>query len=237
MIKMCGLKCLFIFFNLILLIAGVILLIIGAMHIKTYALIGSFMGHGLGSVAIILIAVGVIIVIVSIVGFCGVFCNNSTMLSCFICILIIMIILQLGAAFYIFRSRNTYQRTKASISDKARHNVKEYREGKRYVINAVQRKFHCCGADSSADWATSEGWANPEAVPDSCCRVETENCGQQKGNLYEKGCVWAINYYLMKNLLWIGALCVALAIAEVLGVVLGLYLCMNMKQKNYEDLG
>uniref|UniRef100_A0A3P8T797 Tetraspanin n=1 Tax=Amphiprion percula TaxID=161767 RepID=A0A3P8T797_AMPPE len=104
----------------------------------------------------------------------------------FICILIVIIILEIltGAVFYIFRS-------------KVRH------------LNPT-----CCGADSYTDWSKSVGWENHDAVPDSCCMVKTEGCGQ------DKGCISAIKLFLVKNLLWVGAVCITLGVTEVNNITL-----------------
>nr|XP_046233026.1 CD63 antigen-like [Scatophagus argus] len=238
MCKFCSLKCLFIFFNTIFLASGVALITIGVLQYSTYSQIGTFAGSGLSKIAIVLITVGVIIAFVSFLGHAGAFFNNSSMVACFICILIIIILLEIltGAAFYIFRSRTALLQMNSAINTKAHGVINEYRQENRHAINRIQEKFSCCGADSSADWSTSVGWENHDAVPDSCCVVKSDGCGQDKQKAHTKGCIQAIKLFLLKNLVWVGAVCIALGITEVFGVLVGVCLCLQIKQKNYENL-
>ncbi|XP_030611707.1 CD63 antigen-like [Archocentrus centrarchus] len=232
-----GLKCCFIFFNTLFLLSGVALITIGVLQYSTYSEIGSFTGSNLSQIAIVLIAVGVTIAFVSLLGHIGAFFNNSSMVACFICILIVIILLEVltGAAFYIFRSRTALLQIKSAVNTKARAVISDYSPERRRAINTIQEKFKCCGADSYADWSQSVGWENHNAVPDSCCVEKSEGCGQDKEKAHKKGCLWAINFFLMKNLVWVGAVCIALGITEVFGVLIGVCLCLDIK-KNYETI-
>lgn len=108
---------------------------------------------------------------------------------------------------------------------------------------SLSLQFKCCGADSYADWSQSAGWEKHDAVPDSCCVVKSEGCGQDKEKAHKKvwqenissnfhlfsaniycilwpcdprqGCLWAISVFLLKNLVWVGAVCIALGVTEV----------------------
>ncbi|KAM4524003.1 CD63 antigen-like [Odontesthes bonariensis] len=237
----CSIKCVFIFFNTLFLASGVALITIGALQYSTYAQMGTFAGNGLSKIAIVLIAVGVTIALVSILGHFGAFINNSSMVACFICILIVIILLEIftGAAFYILRSRTVLlQMTQmnSALNTKAQRVINEYSPEKRHAIDRIQEKFKCCGASSYADWSQSVGWENHDAVPDSCCTLKSQGCGQDKEKVYKKGCVIAIKQFLLKNLVWVGAVCIGLGIGEVFGVILGLCLCLDIKRKNYEDI-
>ncbi|PWA21521.1 hypothetical protein CCH79_00003128, partial [Gambusia affinis] len=218
--------------------SGVALITIGALQYSTYSQIGTFAGSSLSKIAIVLIAVGVIITLVSLLGHCGAFLNNSSMVSCFICILIIIVLLEIftGAAFYIFRSRTALLQMNSGINTQARAAVYEYRPEDRHAINRIQEKFSCCGADAYTDWSRSLGWGNHEAVPDSCCPEKREGCGHDKDKAHKKGCISAIKLFLLRNLVWVGGVCIALGITEVFGVIVGVCLCLDIKRKNYENI-
>ncbi|XP_073345212.1 CD151 antigen-like [Pagrus major] len=234
----CSIKCLFIFFNALFLASGVALITIGALQYTTYIQIGTFAGGSLSKIAIVLIVVGVIITLVSLMGHLGAFLNSSSMVSWFICILIVIILFEVatGAVFYVFRSRTAVLQMNSAINAKARGVIKDYSPERRHAINRIQEKFKCCGADGSNDWSDSVGWENHEAVPDSCCLVKSDGCGQNKDNIYSKGCISAIKRFLLKNLVWVGAVCIALAVTEVFGVVIGVCLCLDLKRKSYENI-
>ncbi|XP_045924836.1 CD63 antigen-like isoform X2 [Micropterus dolomieu] len=212
MCKFCSIKCWFIFFNTLFLASGVALISIGALQYSTYSQMGTFAGSSLSKIAIVLIA--------------------------FICILIVIIILEIltGAAFYIFRSRTALLQMNSAINAKARGVIYDYSLENRHSINRIQEKFGCCGADSYTDWSRSVGWENHKAVPDSCCVVKTEGCGQDTSKVHTKGCIWAIKLFLLKNLVWVGAVCIALGVTEVFGVLVGVCLCLKIKHKSYETL-
>ncbi|KAM9336791.1 CD63 antigen-like [Symphorus nematophorus] len=234
----CSIKCMFIFFNVIFLASGVALITIGVLQHSTFSHMGTFTGSGLSKVAIVLIAVGVTITLVSLLGHLGALFNSSSMVVCFICILVVIIMMEIftGAAFYVFRSRAALLQMNSGINTKAQEVISEYKEENKHAINKIQEKLHCCGADSSTDWSTSVGWENHDAVPDSCCKVKREGCGQNKEEeLHTKGCTWAIKLFLLKNLLWVGAICIALGITEVFGVLVGVCLCLDIKRKSYEN--
>ncbi|KAM4624570.1 CD63 antigen-like [Polymixia lowei] len=185
--------------------SGVALIVIGARSSVTYKEIATFTGTGLSNAAILLITVGVIVAVISLLGFIGAFIDNSSVMTAFICILILIIGLEIaaGIGLYIFRS-----------------------------------KFKCCGADGSSDWAGSAGWGKSDAVPDSCCVVTREGCGQDisTSNTHEKGCISAVKTFLLKNLVWVGAVCIALGVLEVLGVLAGTCLCLDIKRRNYQNI-
>ncbi|XP_041829981.1 CD151 antigen-like [Melanotaenia boesemani] len=237
----CSIKCCFIFFNTLFLASGIALIIIGALQYSTYSQMAVFAGNSLSHIALVLIAVGVTITIISLLGHFGAFINNSSMVACFICILIVIILLELltGTAFYIFRSRTALlqmNQMNSAMTNKARQTISEYSPEKRHAVNRIQEKLKCCGADGADDWSHSMGWQNYNAVPDSCCKVRSEGCGQDKTKIYKKGCLLAIKLFLLKNFVWVGAVCISLGVTEVFGVVVGLFLCLDIKRKNYANI-
>uniref|UniRef100_A0A3B3DL50 Tetraspanin n=1 Tax=Oryzias melastigma TaxID=30732 RepID=A0A3B3DL50_ORYME len=237
MCKFCSFKCWFVFFNTLFLISGIVLIVIGALQHSTYSQFGNFAGSGLSKISVVLIAVGVTIVLVSILGHVGAFMENTSILGGFICVLIIIVLLEVltGAAFYIFRSRTALLKMNNDINIKTREVINKYDQENRDSINKIQEKLSCCGADSYTDWYRSAGWATHDAVPESCCVVKKPDCGQHKDEINKKGCTMAIKLFLLKNIVWVGAVCIALGIAEVFGVLVGICLCLNMKRKNYQN--
>ncbi|XP_070712306.1 CD63 antigen-like [Pempheris klunzingeri] len=238
MCKFCSIKCWFIFFNALFLASGVALITIGALQYSTYSNLATFAGRGLFKIAIVLIAVGVTIAFISLMGHVGAFINNSSMVACFICLLILIILMEIvaGAALYMFRSGTSLLQMNSAINTKARGMIYEYSQENRHAINRIQEKFSCCGADSYTDWSRSVGWENHDALPDSCCVVRSEGCGQNMEKVHKKGCIWAIKLFLLRNLVWVGAVCIALGVTEVFGVLIGVCLCLNIKRKSYENL-
>lgn len=62
-------------------ISGIVLIVIGALQHSTYSQFGNFAGSGLSKISVVLIAVGVTIVLVSILGHVGAFMENTSILG------------------------------------------------------------------------------------------------------------------------------------------------------------
>ncbi|XP_020568013.1 CD63 antigen-like [Oryzias latipes] len=213
-------------------------MVIGVLQHSTYSQFGNFTGSSLSKISIVLIVVGVSIVLVSLLGHIGAFMENTSMLGSFICILIVILLLELltGGAFYILHSRTALLKMNSDINTKTREAIYKYDPENRDPVNRIQEKLSCCGADTYTDWYRSGGWAKQDAVPDSCCVVKKPGCGQQKEEINKKGCSMAIKLFLLKNIVWVGAVCIGLGITAVFGVLVGICLCLNIKRKNYQNL-
>ncbi|MEQ2159468.1 hypothetical protein GOODEAATRI_023195 [Goodea atripinnis] len=68
-------------FHFVLQVSGVALITIGALQYSTYSQIGTFAGSGLSKIAIVLIAVGITIALVSLLGHLGAFLNKSSIVA------------------------------------------------------------------------------------------------------------------------------------------------------------
>lgn len=47
-------------------------------------------------------------------------------------------------------------------------------------------QLSCCGADTYTDWYRSLGWKKHTFVPDSCCTMKHEGCGEDKSKINKK---------------------------------------------------
>ncbi|XP_068439550.1 CD63 antigen-like [Clinocottus analis] len=97
-------KCCFLFFTAIFSASGIALIIIGALQYSNYSVLGAFAMASVSKISIVFIAVGVAITLISLLGELGAFFENKSMVSCFISILVIIILLQIitGTVFYLF---------------------------------------------------------------------------------------------------------------------------------------
>ncbi|XP_033964064.1 CD151 antigen-like isoform X1 [Pseudochaenichthys georgianus] len=245
MCTFCSFKCGFIFFNMVFMASGVALLTIGVLHNPTFQELGEIAGKTLTKIAIVLIAVGSIITVVSILGCLGAFFDNYKLVVSFLCCLIIIILMEIitGAIVYTFYSKmilnpSALANIKGSVNymDKMKMIISEYSPEKRAAIDRIQEKLKCCGADGPDDWATSVGWEDHEATPDSCCVEKGAGCGKEKDKASKKGCIKAIYLFLGKRLMAVGVICICLAIAECFGVFIGALFSCKIKQKDYDNM-
>ena len=58
------------------------------------------------------------------------------------------------------------------------------------ILNYIQQKLECCGVQDPSDWQNNNNFKN-ETFPDSCCKVETPNCGQnyRPDDIFQDGCL------------------------------------------------
>lgn len=69
------------------------------------------------------------------------------------------------------------------------------------MIDEIQSRFQCCGANSPADWANNTEYDNGK-LPDSCCSVSPIKieCNMNNINHYSHGCVDIISEELKNSL-------------------------------------
>ncbi|XP_033911441.1 CD63 antigen-like [Acipenser ruthenus] len=228
-------KFLLIFFNSVFWASGIALIVMGAVSRSSYAQFESFTGGGLSQCAVVIIVVGVVITAISFLGCFGAWTDNRYLLGLFTAVLIIILIIEMaaGIVLYVFRSK-----VEGKIKNQAKKVIIEYNPNLVAIIDDIQDKFHCCGAENYTDWLESSGWKRNNSVPDSCCRVEREDCGNNitAGNIYYKGCVGSIKTFLQKKLKWIAAVCIGLGLVEITGAVLGCLVLREAVIKNgYEQ--
>jgi hypothetical protein len=58
------------------------------------------------------------------------------------------------------------------------------------ILDYIQQKLECCGVEGPSDWQHNIKFNN-ETVPDSCCKVETPDCGQnyRPDDIFLGGCL------------------------------------------------
>lgn len=229
-------KFLLVTFNFIFWVSGIALIIIGGVSRNSYIEYQSFTGGGLSSISVMLIVMGVFIALLAFLGCCGAWKENSCMLISFLTILVIILILQIaaGIALYVLRSKieNIIRKQALKVIDK-------YSPKMRDVVDDIQDGFHCCGIESYTDWFSSKGWGKNDSVPDSCCKVEKERCGSSdlsSDNIYQNGCLSAIVKFLKKNMVWIGAAAIGLAVIQIAGIIFSSLMIHDVLKKGYTEM-
>ncbi|XP_070304788.1 CD63 antigen-like [Salvelinus sp. IW2-2015] len=211
-------------------VSGIAFIAIGSMSLTTYTEIATFTGSALSRTSMLLIAEGIIVVgiTVSVISFLGCFGarTDSRSLRASILVMILTMEIVAGISLYVLRSK-----VDEIIKKKARSVISEYSVKNRPVIDDVQDEcIHCCGAENYTNWFRSKGWGNRSSVPDSCCLVEYDFCGQSSS------CVQTIRQYPGKNLVWVAAACIGLGVVEVFGALLGMCLFQDLRRRSYEKI-
>ncbi|XP_056158199.1 CD63 antigen [Lampris incognitus] len=226
-----GMKCvkfLLFFFNFIFWVCGLALIILGIL--VQVAVHNTFMIHDASaSVApLVVIGVGVVIFFIAFFGCCGAWKENYCMVTTFSVLLLLIIIVEIGAAIagYIFRGKisDVVQDTLTEMITNYNNSTDEFRA----TVDKMQKDLKCCGFNGSSDWKIFSSSGN--SVPDSCCVNVTKNCGvgtmTDAGKVHQEGCRDAVEEVLQKNIQWVIVAVLVIAFLQIMGIV---FSCMLMR--------
>lgn len=219
-------------FNLLFLLCGFALIIIGSIVTAKLTPYNTIMGVSFNGIGVFLIVIGGIVSIIAFLGCCGAYKESYCMLITFI---ILMIIMLLAVVTIIIAAFVVNGKLFGWLSNDLRGSVIGYnvstssspvsKTGLAYVKfwDDFQESTKCCGISSYMDWGLNVNFNNSWSVPDSCCNVTQTQCG--KGQLknptkiYTTGCVNQINIILKHNLVAVGGAAAALGILMLLGMI------------------
>ncbi|CAF1065721.1 unnamed protein product [Adineta steineri] len=220
-------KLLFHIFLVLYFIAGLSLLITGSVAHRHATKYSEITGYSLISGAGFIIALGVIIIVLSAVGFIGAYKNRLSLLQIFIGTLIIILLLQLIASIVAFTLHN---KAEDQLRTKLFKTLPDYDKNSnvRNEWDRLQQTMSCCGVDNATDWEKTR-----HEYPTSCCInnvCKTEESG--KNGTFTTGCyVYARNmFYRYSKAL--GGVTIFFFFVEIVGAVLAIHLLRDLKN-NY----
>lgn len=189
----------------------------------------------------IAIAVGVIIVLVAFLGCCGAINEVAPMLLAFFVLMLIIFILEVSAGALAYSKRNEIN---DKLSDefleaiKVKYGATDGKDqGITDAIDKFQGHFKCCGFNSLWDWHGSAYTNKTLSIPTSCCKdPKSKLCGTAepaaKSHYYKKGCFKEVMAFLRDHLLYVGGLGVALALIQILGLVVSMTLYCSIRNSH-----
>lgn len=227
-------KIIFILLNLLYLGIGIALIAVGSWLAATHNDFSAFTGSSYFSGAVLLIVAGVVVFFVTLVGIAGAFFQHKYILGAYVVVVVIIIILEIAATIVGFVFRDT-------ISDKATDNAvdavgkyyaneddENYDESIIKAIDFVQETFECCGWGTYMIWEDSPYFNETMMYPESCvCKNGTEKeCIMVLDfqEIYNDTCDADLSDRLRRNVAVVGGVGVAFAIAQVIPVLLAIYL-------------
>ncbi|XP_038052669.1 CD151 antigen-like [Patiria miniata] len=207
-------------------------------------------------------ALGVIVILVTLVGMCGLCATHRcTLLWYFILLMVAFVLTIAGSVFnFIF-----YFELKGTIESSFLRNLKdEYGlyggEEVTRSIDSVQREFECCGSLSYEEWRTSEWHAleriryfrdtDAPIIPSSCCVTsstsnETEPLDRVKCSalnstypndfMYSQSCSGLLYSWLSLFALILAVACAVLFVTELMGVAACAVLFRRLGPVHYEE--
>jgi len=229
-------KYLLFIFNLLFVVTGIVLLIVGAVIGGLYKEYSFVLDDRFFSTPALLIAVGAIVFIVSFFGCCGAVRENHCMILTFSILLLLVFILELsgGIAGYVLRDR-AHDFLRRELND-SMHSYNKTIESQEFWYT-MQTSMECCGTNDYTDW---KDVFNNNSLPLSCCprshvAVGDEICNTNTSDKYTKGCLEQFGTFVMNHAAVLGGAGVGIAFIQLLGVVLACLLARHIRT-NYESV-
>ncbi|UJR35142.1 hypothetical protein I4U23_027913 [Adineta vaga] len=219
-------KLLFLIFLVLYFIAGLSLLIAGSVAHRQATHFSNITGYSLMSSAGFVIALGVIILLLTAVGFLGAYKNRLSLLKVFIGSLIIILLLQLIASIVAFTLRN---KAEDQLRTKLLKTLPTYESDSlvRREWDRLQQDWKCCGVNNATDWKDFTSRNDP---PNSCC--SDNDCNKPDSVKFIKGCYDSALNIFFKYSKSLGVVTLFFFIVEIAGLVLGIHLLRDLKN-NY----
>lgn len=227
-------------FNLIFYLAGIALIVAGALVQTMFREYFVFFGGQFNAAAILLVVVGVIVFFIGFFGCCGAYKENHCMLMTFAVLLGIVFILEVAAAI---SAKILNNELRDLVRQKMNDTIIRYQEPKvKQVWDSTQIKLHCCGSVSYKDWSRNDALSNNSSVPDSCCKTEPiDQCGvgalnqQDPPKINQEGCANTMIAWAKKNILIIGIVALVLAFIQIVGIIIACCLAAAIR-KDYTPM-
>lgn len=215
------------FFNLAILVIGILLITFGAIMLGN-------MGDSFSSLTdnyvnpdilpILIIVLGCIVFLISFCGCCGAIKENTCCIYMYSVFMFILFCLQVALVVWVFVQREQFLNAMSDLVGSAWD-----RSGPNftYPMDGVQIAFKCCGRDGPGDWPTG-------FIPQSCCGVVNtsgvatlDSCPTTQA--YTDGCQQAFRSFWASNtdiIRWAG---IAVALVELLAFTFACCLANSIK--------
>ncbi|XP_072900622.1 CD63 antigen-like [Hemitrygon akajei] len=220
--------------NLLFLVFGVEIVWIGAtIHLNLYPL-SLLVEKLISEVPAVLIILGVVIFFMALLGIGSIWKENVLVIKVFLILMILVFLVEISVevSTYILRSQ-IYN----NLSHDIEQSFEDYDEiSTLKVLDQLQIKFHCCGANNYTDWFKTAFGQSTWSVPSSCCINIMESCGRsvsnQTINIHSVGCAEILSTWIEEYFSIIRGTSVCFAFGQVVGIFLS-SLYIKKLQDNY----
>jgi len=194
-----------------------------------------------------LIIVGIIVFIVSLLGFCGTLCGLRRLLIAYIIVILLLTLIQIGGIVLTTAGKSEADDTAKDI---LKYTIKEEYGTSMdktstitLIWDVIMTKQHCCGVDSYKDFDDSKFRdLNYGIVPQACCKLNTNNelssgmadstCSFQPtpSNSYmNQGCHEKIQQWWERNYIMLTGIMVIVVGAQIILLVYVISLCISTR--------
>jgi len=213
---------LFFAFNLVFVITGLALVILGA-YVQVEASNYDFLGPEYENTPILFIIVGVIIFVIASLGVYGACARSHCAFFAYSVLVLVIFIIEIGAgiAAVVFRDQ-----LKEVMEDNMQEAIDNYdvegHEAAAASWDLVQETFECCGVNSKTDWNRTGA-----ETPKSCDCTAGPGCDEDQK--WMSGCASKLEAIFSTNIDKIAIAAFIIAIIELFGVILSCYIAKRFK--------
>ncbi|XP_049574086.1 CD82 antigen isoform X1 [Syngnathus scovelli] len=162
----------------------------------------------------------------------------------FTCLLLILIA-EIVAGALIYFQKDVLNEEMSKIVSKVLDNYPGNYSTTAQAWDFIQRNMECCGWNGQSDWNGNMVIINSSQLlfPCSCYNMsvatgnisESGFCEAQTPEwpVYDTGCALNVESWLLTNIGVVLGICVAIALIELLGMVLAIWLCKNIHREDY----
>lgn len=215
--------------NFMFLLTAILLVTVGTAIGTIFGDFENFIDSHFFSPAHLLVAIGFIMMFVSIFGCIGAVRESTAMINIYGVLLGLVFILELAAAISAFALRGQVEEmVRRTINQSmASYNTNPYVE---QSVDFMQRVLECCGVESYKDWEYFLPiTTNPEdiEVPQSCCLPSALN---EKCVPFEYGCYPRLGWVVSQSAALIATGATTVAFVQILGSICAFMLARTIRR-------
>ncbi|XP_017914700.1 PREDICTED: CD82 antigen isoform X1 [Capra hircus] len=210
--------------------------------------------------AYVFISVGALTMLMGFLGCLGAVNEVRCLLGMYFAFLLLILIAQVTAGVFFYFNMGQLKQEMGSIVTKLIHNYTDGSgDGLQEAWDYVQAQVKCCGWVSFLNWTENTELMNRANItfPCSCKKSDEDDApmmpqkgfceapfgnGTQSGNnpedwpVYQEGCMEKVQGWLQENLGVILGVCVGVAVIELLGMFLSMFLCRRVHSEDYSKV-
>ncbi|XP_029969241.1 CD82 antigen-like [Salarias fasciatus] len=193
----------------------------------------------------ILIGVGAFSMLLGLVGCIGAIYEIRCLLGLYFACLLLILVAQIAAALLTYFQKETLHQEMTRIVTKVLDNYPGNNSTTEQAWDFIQRTMACCGWNDRADWNGNPVIENSSKLlfPCSCQNVslaagnvsDSGFCEAQTPDwpVYDEGCASSVESWLLTNMAVVLGICLAVALIELLGMILSICLCRKVHKEDY----
>lgn len=216
-------KLILIVINVIALLAGLVLAVLGIFTMIKGDKYIPDVGVNLTPVAIFLIVLGALLLFIGCFGCFGAITGRHGLLNVYLILLAIIIILEVAVLIYGFvnKAKVTQEVTDAITDPFTNVNAGTATEEETATVASIQSLVKCCGIDGPDFW-TEPTWTNGHVPPSCCAEDEEGNLPKKckKADAYEKGCLGESEGMVKQALTLVIIVIVAIIVFQIVCMIL-----------------